>query len=97
VNVLQRQLKTKKIYNPTTTKPKKNLKTMNAPTESNNNILYLARLKGTVSPDQISLKVVWFIRPRLGHVTLDIKKIFYFPFNFVLAVEILMRPTLNTH
>jgi hypothetical protein len=31
-------------------------------------------LKGTVSPDYICLKVVWFIRPRLGHVTLDIKK-----------------------
>ncbi len=49
---------------------------MNAPTESNN-ILYLARLKGTVSPDQICLKVVWFIRPRLGHVTLDIKKKYF--------------------
>ncbi len=28
---------------------------------------------------------------------LDIKKIFYTRFNFVLAVEILMRPTLNTY
>ncbi len=54
------------------------------------------KFKGTVSPDYIDLKVVWFIRPRLGHVTLDIKKIFYSPFNFVLAVEILMQPTLNT-
>jgi hypothetical protein len=54
-------------------------------------------LKGTVSPDYICLKVVWFIRPRLGHVTLDIKKILYSPFNFVLAVEVLMPPTLNTY
>ncbi len=54
-------------------------------------------LKGTVSPLQICLKVVWFIRPRLGYVTLDIKQIFYSPFNFVLSVEVLMRPTLNTY
>jgi hypothetical protein len=28
--------------------------------------------KGTISPYYICLKVVWFTRPRLGHVTLDI-------------------------
>jgi hypothetical protein len=30
-------------------------------------------------------------------MTLDIKNFFYSPFNFVLAVEVLMRPTLNTY
>jgi hypothetical protein len=30
-------------------------------------------------------------------VTLDIKNFFDSPFNFVLSVEVLMRPTLNTY
>ncbi len=30
------------------------------------------RVKGIVSPDYICLKVVWFVRPRLGHVTQNI-------------------------
>ncbi len=36
-------------------------------------------------------------RPRLGHETLDFKKFFHSPFNFELAVEVLMRPALNTY
>ncbi len=57
----------------------------------------LVNVKGTVSPDKICLKVVWFIRPILGYVTLDITNFLYSPFNFVLSVEVLIRPTLNTY
>jgi hypothetical protein len=45
---------------------------------------------------QIYLEVVWFLRPRFGHVMQDLKS-FDSPFNFVLAVEVLMRPTRNTY
>jgi hypothetical protein len=53
--------------------------------------------KGTISPDMICLEVVWFNTPRLRNVMLDFIKKFYSPFNFVLAVKVLMLPTLNTY
>jgi hypothetical protein len=47
------------------------------------------RFKGTVSPVQNGLKVVWFDRPWLRHQALTILKTFNCPFCFLWAFEVL--------
>ncbi len=46
-------------------------------------------VKGTIPPDKVCLKVVWFNRPRLGDVMLIIKK-FLLSALFSMAFEVSM-------
>jgi hypothetical protein len=49
--------------------------------------------KGSISLDYNCLDVVWLSRPRLGHVTQNIKKIFVLS---LWAFVVLLQPTLNS-